>query len=296
MIILINTNYLHLYTFYLQINMIYPIVLGSEGSLWPIAPFILFAITFIVICFYILKYAAARTLVGYSALVGVLAALINSTVIMALIFKDMGQTFLTVLIVGTQYFLFQVIYIVSTFVPGLIAFRRISRHRSNAFGKYTVYFGFLWSATIIIVGLVLTITFAIEKAFIGDAFVHMLRLWGFLNYCSWGFVAIFLVLHGIYFEDLKGKSRSSFLAYTSLNIFSILALVVLLNIRYNGTDFIGWFATLYILNLFLCDVPVVIAFIIAVHFGHLWDVNSRDNVELDSVVGSQEDSRKLNDV
>jgi hypothetical protein len=272
------------------------------ASLSAIGPLVLFSLTFIVVCFYILKQPTARTLLGYSALVGVSAALINSAIDLANVVNIMNNNYGEYSSVSPSYYVFEAIYYAFSFVPGLIAFRRISRHKSNTFGTYNVYLGFLWSAIVLILGLVLTIMFAVVKEdYSDDTFIHMKRIAIFLNYCKWGFIAILWALHGIYFQDLKGKARNSFLTYTALNIFSATASAIMSSISFLdvGGDFEKILLIIFIVRFILCSIPVAIAFILVVHFGHLWNVDN-NNAELNSVMNSEgsriaeESTRRLN--
>lgn len=274
-------------------------VLYSFYPYWSIGPLVVYTLASIVVCFYIFKYKTSRTLVEYSALVGALAGFIYNTMIMASSVEAAGDNYLVT--VNSSCTLFYAIYLAFAFVPGLIAFGRISRHRSNKFGKYTVYFGYLWSATMVIVGLTITIITSRSDELLESEgkMKHLVNLFLFLYYANWGFIPIFLVLHGIYFNEIKGKARGTLIVYTSLILLSYIVNISITSSNFaNYTEFVTkTFAVL----LTLCDIPVAIVFIIAAIFGHLWNteiLNHNDKVELhsdDSRVSAEESNKREED-
>lgn len=258
-----------------------PIISYDYFPHWSIGPMIIFILVSILNGYFVIKYATARTFVGYSALFGALAGFIYNTIIMASVIMNANLRSPIIGRIESAFYIFYCIYIVFAFVPGLITFARISKRqqgaKSSKVGKYIVYVGHFWSALLIIIGLALTImaatTFRRSARFAyyrSDSIVHFGNLLMFAYYSNWGFVAIFLVLHGIYYGNLQGKARGTLITYSSLNIISTVVFVIVLNTdSYFG--FRTMLTTVYVVLFILCDITVAAAFIIAVLYGHLWE-------------------------
>jgi hypothetical protein len=198
-------------------------------------------------------------------------------------------------------FLFYTIYMVFAFIPGLIVFEKISCHQNNKIGKYIVYFGYLWSAMMVIIGLALTIiTATLSGEYVGDeTATHYSNLLYFMYFSNWGFVAVFLVLFGMYLNVIRGKALSTFIAYAALNLISMIVFAIVSHVKDNFDSFYALTATVYGVFFALFDIPVAISFIITIHYGHLWNLellndNKVEITDNENAIGSDEPTRVLN--
>lgn len=257
--------------------------------LWAIGPIILSLLALIAVGFCVFKYLSARKFVGYAALVGTLAGFIYNVIILASTSNSRGRDI--IFQVNAAYYIFYSIYVVFAFIPGLIVFHKFACQKESKSGKYTAYFGFFWSAIIIIIGFVLTIikatTFSRGFRFSyfrgGSSLKHFRNLVAFLNYSNWVLIAIFVALLAMFYKFFQGKSRNTFFAYVFLNIASVLATVIALNIDNAFNSDSTMMVVMFILLFIVCDIAIAAAFIICAFYGHLWEPTTEDTTMTDKV-------------
>ncbi|CAO3657441.1 unnamed protein product [Mucor hiemalis] len=239
-----------------------------------IGPLIISILTFLVISFLIILRSSSKDLTGYSVVVSALSALICNSIITVDTLK------LSTIVFGVtspSSYVFYGIYISFAFIPGLIAFHRISKENGGTIGKFVVYFGYFWAFITIAIGLTLTIYVAkhVDLVFYTqenmDHFsTQLTKLASFMYYSGWAFVVAYLVLFVSNSGAYAVTSRNSLIIYTSLNILSVLVNTIIFKLRKDlGTNGdLG--LTSFSVTLVFCDITVAIALIIATYYGNLW--------------------------
>lgn len=218
---------------------------------WSYMTLILFLTLVITLTYYICKFSARRTIIGYSALITAVAGLICCVLAVASyrIKSDLSVTSTLLFFYG--------IYISFAFVPGLRAFLIISRQMESSSGAWLSIFGFLWVGATIITGLVMAI--------ITSVFGYRSGSLLFFYLSNWVLVAMSLIHHIQNYHRLEGKASKTITVYSSLNILSVVFFVIIAFPPITLSADIT-----FILSLVFCELPIAIAMLIAVLNGYLW--------------------------
>ncbi|KAI8079422.1 hypothetical protein BDF21DRAFT_452599 [Thamnidium elegans] len=266
-----------------------PILLCRELSNFPIAPVALSSLVVASVLVSIYNVPVFRSPIGFSALIAAISQLI-CTIFVLVDFGTM-RTWTQLMIplfysLKPVYHLFYAIYVSFMFVPGLIAFGKISKKRNSKIGVFTSYFGYAWTAIVIIVGLALMIliltklpkddveyTGAIDALFRESVFkqVNVLyKVYMFIYLSNWALIAACLIQHVTQFGVLRGKARNSLIAHSTLNIIAVIFNTAVPFMLQNTGRNAKAAAAIIIIFIFV-DLTSAVAIIIAVQYGHLWD-------------------------
>lgn len=143
----------------------------------------------------------------YAALVWTMTGFIYNVIILASTSDSRGRDI--IFLVDASSYLFYSIYVVFAFISGLIVFHRFARQPESRVGKYTAYFRYFWSVTIIVIGFVLTIIkattlkrggFRFSYCRGGSSLKHFRNLVLFLIYSYWVLVDVFVVVLVMFYK------------------------------------------------------------------------------------------------
>jgi hypothetical protein len=231
---------------------------------WSYGPMIIWLLLTTAVGFCIVKSSNCRTSIGYSALTAALAGFIYN-IIAVVVTSNFDSAVGTVSLM----ILFYTIYTSFTFVPGLIAFRGISKQRGSKVGTYAANFGYFWAFVMVITGLVLTIMVGTSSEFDSiDVFLFVMS-----GFC--GFVAINGLLLVIHRNQLKGKPNGTLIAYSLLCTLSVICFLITMLAP------IQTLSIFFTISIIFFDLPMAAAIIIATLYGHLWKMDYlEDKVEV----------------
>lgn len=252
---------------------------------WSIGPAVISFFTFIIVCYKLFSRSESKGPVGYAALVESLAGLIKYVMAMTLALgrsESAAKAYISS-------FIFYGIYLSFAWVPGLIAFRRISKETANAGGNMVALFGYLWAFIIVVVGFTLTIILAVNVEGMYEVFTFPFESFGrllqFMFYSGWGFFSVYLILLSMNTSHLSGPARKSIMAYSALNMLAVLVYTILANARPVADSYHGILVTIYAVPLVFCNIPIAIGSILAAYYGNTWrtstfDISNGDKVEV----------------
>ncbi|KAG2230189.1 hypothetical protein INT48_000417, partial [Thamnidium elegans] len=125
------------------------VFLYREYPAFPIALVVIFSLATAVVLFSIFRGSTYRTPLVYSVLIAAISQLLCAILIL-IDFNTINYTaqlvFPLFYSLKPVYHLFYAIYVSFMFVPGLIAFGKISKKRNSKIGVFTSYFGYAWTA------------------------------------------------------------------------------------------------------------------------------------------------------
>ncbi|GAA5801917.1 hypothetical protein HPULCUR_007375 [Helicostylum pulchrum] len=268
------------------------IILYREYPTWPIAPVVVFSLTAAAVLFSIFRGSTYRTLLVCSALIAVISQLLCAILILV-DFNTIHNPFQLVLpyfhSLKPVYHLFEAIYGPFMFVPGLIAFGRISKKRNSKIGVLISYFGYVWTIAVIIVGLALMIYILTELPD-GDDFFDTIfnsmsplkinstqlevcfKMSDFTYFSVWALVVTSLIHHVTQFGALKGKARNSLIAYSTLNIIAVIFNTAVPFMLRKVSEY-SQIIIAIVITLVFVHITSCIAILLAAQYGHLWDTD-----------------------
>lgn len=266
----------------------FPVVLYRELPNFTIAPLVVASLVAASAIYSTALNPSFRKPIPYSACIAAICQLLCTV----LVFVDLGTmstwTQLTIPLfysLRPVYHLFYAIHVSFMFMPGLIAFYRIARGQDRKNGVINNYFGYVWTALVTVMGVALTILIAttlpkddveytggaIEASFIRQVSLKisvLYRLYSFIYFSNWALVAACLNNHVIQFRVMKGKGRNSLIANSALNIIAVIFNTALHNTGRN-TDAVAVMVVIFV----FVNMTSGAAIIIAVQYGHLWEVH-----------------------
>lgn len=256
------------------------------------APLIYWVVLGAVTVYYCIKYPLYRNTISYICVLACIFGIVASILSIVVIIWESNHE-------QPAFFFFYGLYSTFAFLPPIVAFHtREKRMKQSNTGKYTAYFGFLWSAACILGSLATTIMAAIitnQAYWVSEGLFE--RLTGgliFVLVMNWGFIAVILLFALVYSKHLTQRhARSSFLIYVMLNVLSVLVFTILafapLEFNFFTIDTLGY------LTIFLVDLPVVIGVFVAFHMGHLWIGDNHSNLISNDVHDTQSHQANQND-
>lgn len=274
---------------------------------WSYGPTTIFALTTVISASLILlRDSSHRAMMEYSAFVTTVSGFIYNILVMISFTNNEGAMKLPLLIgANPAIFIFYSIYISFAFMPCLIAFHKISRTAGLRLGYACIYyFGYIWVAITIVIGLALTILFATKLPSMAkfqsadyninlivaasEELSNYLGLLLFIYFSNWALVATTVLLYVIHFRRLQRKARITLFVYLTINILSVIFFVVVL---YGGVTDVYTIEEMvnliFWLMLVLVDIPVAIGVLVAICFGSTWTVDSFSSGEKEEI-NSQE--------
>lgn len=241
---------------------------------WALGPLGVYLLTLIIICVLLLTRSSRRQSIGYTSAIGALAGTVYSALLFITLYVNREVAL-------PMFYVFYAIFITFTFIPGLIAFAKISKQKGDRLGKFVLGFSYLWALAVMVIGLAMAITLGVNlnssdaSFFEGSGYTHFSKLYIFLVHSPWAFVATYLILLGAYSSSLTGKKpKMTLIVYSVLNMIAVLVLTICINITTDDSNLYVTLTLIYSFLLALSDIPYAIALIISTCYGHLWVTES----------------------
>ncbi|KAL9536844.1 hypothetical protein MBANPS3_012317 [Mucor bainieri] len=254
-----------------------------------VAPFVLWAVPFLVAMLFFFRSSKHRNSISATSIMALLFGVAASSVILAVAVQVFQNDFL-INMDYPPYHVFYGFYMAFTFIPALIAFSKLEKQeKPSVVGKCVVYLGFFWAAVIIATGLACTILSAVmikawEEMDDYDDFRKIFFMFGHaqlvLMYIGWGFILFQLILTIIYHKRVPfGAARRALYTYTIITTLQQTLYTIFITANLGLSD--DSFQVIVYLTLFLVEVPIIISILIMFFTGHLWISQINSSVVID---------------
>lgn len=159
-------------------------------------------------------------------------------------------------------------------LPGLVAYHRIIKQMGKLYGKWLVYFGFIYVFVIAIVGIIVTCLNATPSA-------PSKELNEFISRGNYVVIGILVFFNKLYGKKLQEKARITLIMYTFYYMISgVFSSIIHLDIDTPTFDFLVSFMFVFV------DIPMILSFAISFFYGHLWTMDKILDDEGDEEDGS----------
>ncbi|GAA5801916.1 hypothetical protein HPULCUR_007374 [Helicostylum pulchrum] len=264
----------------------FPVLLYRELPDSTIAPVAVAAIVVTSVLCSLVNTPAMRNPVSFSALVAAISQLICTILVLIDLKATITWAQITTPLFYSLkpfYHLFYAIYVSFMFVPSLIGFARAAKKTNRTPYILISYFGYAWTAVIIVVGLTLMIliltklpedsvkfpegdTGALFRESVSKQLDVLNTLYSFIYFANWGLVVTCLTQHILQFNVMKGKARGTLIVHSALNI-----IAVTFNTAFHNTSKDANILAVIAIIFVFVNITSAAAIIIAVQNGYLWD-------------------------
>ncbi|KAI7897244.1 uncharacterized protein EV154DRAFT_489429 [Mucor mucedo] len=235
-----------------------------SSNLFVIAPLVLWSLLIIVAIVCIIKSPVYRSPVVYITLIVAIFALI--CLIMSFMTAYDNSIYDFVVIPNE---ILTLIHSSLVAVPGLMVYQRLNT-RSKEPDTWIIYFAYLWSCILIIIGIIHigteSETYHDYRNYENSEMLHFIKC----GNCV--FVMFLLLFVALHWNTLSsGKAKKTLIASTLLYAVSIIANLTI----YWVTQELEYYDTLtvYVITILLSELPMVLTLMLSVLFSHIWQLN-----------------------